>query len=98
MLWERAVVGGEVKVGNSDGAGETSEGAGDMRTVLERHVVVEAGAIVEAGARVGEGSVVEVGARVGSGCVLGEVSEDLGLRHRIFRISSSFVSHSYFDS
>lgn len=60
VIWERAVVG--------------SLGGSSSTTVLEKNVVVETGAGIGVGARVGEGSVVECFAKVGSGAQVGKVS------------------------
>jgi len=63
MVWEKGVVG----IANESGDGE------EKVTILGKNVIVETGAVVEAGARVGEGSVVEGFVRVGEGCVVGKV-------------------------
>ena len=66
VIWERAIVG--------EGTPGREYGVGERKTILARHVIIEAGASIGAGAVIGEGSVVEVGAKVGEGCVIAKVS------------------------
>ena len=62
--------------GDDDGNGNDDGDEDKPRTALGSNVVLESGAVVEEGCRIGDMSVVDVEGKVGAGSVVGQVSDD----------------------
>ena len=61
---------------NGNGNGNDDGDEDKTRTALGSNVVLESGAVVEEGCRIGDMSVVDVEGKVGAGSVIGRVSDD----------------------